>query len=352
MLLPRHPASLVEGAAALLFLATGCRGAECKGASSLPPVGSLPVAPSPPEAAGLASVPATAMAAEEAQGPLPTNESAEARGPETLAPDVQRVILVDETPHYAVHWRLQETAPDPAHGHAKLHGRHGRPYHPAPGIIVDVVEAHGGAHGTDVQRIARSAGYWPFRRCYEEGLRRDQRLAGKVSLDMRVAPTGSVERSTPTGATLRDDSVVACVAREARGLSFAPSESPTDAAVDVTLATGDEPVPVARPVPNAERLREVLRTSQPAVEQCYASELTRHPDAGGHMELRFRVGPEGEILEVAEDGDPRFGDMEVTRCVLGVYRASQFPGLDHAIRERTFVYGLHFESRPELAHQP
>jgi hypothetical protein len=291
------------------------------------------------------------MAAEEAQGPLPTDESAEARGAEALPPDVQRVILVDEMPHYAVRWRLQE-ASDPAHAHAKLHGRHGRPYHPAPGIIVDVVEAHGGAHSTDLQRVARSAGYWPFRRCYEEGLRRDQRLAGKVSLDMRVASTGSVERSMPKGATLRDDSVIACVAREARGLSFAPSESPTDAAMDVTLATGDEPVPVARPVPSAERLREVLRTSWPAVEQCYASELTRHPDAGGHMELRFRVGSEGEILEVAEDGDPRFGDMEVTRCVLGVYRTSQFPGLDHAIHERTFVYGLHFESRPEVAHRP
>ena len=128
--------------------------------------------------------------------------------------------------------------------------------------------------------------------------------------------------------------------------------SPTDAAVDVTLATGDEPVPVARPVPNADRLREVLRTSWPAVEKCYASELTRHPDAGGHMELRFRVGLEGEILEVAEDGDARFGDVEVTRCVLGVYRTARFTALDHAIHERDFVYGLHFESKADPAHQP
>jgi len=258
--------------------------------------------------------------------------------------------LVDETPHYAVHWRPQES-PDAQHAHTKKRGRHGRPFHPAPGVIVDVVDARGGAPAAKLQRVARDAGYWPFRRCYEEGLRRDQQLAGKVSLDVRVAAAGSVERSTPTGTTLRDDSVVACVAREARSFSLPPSESLTDAAVDVTLSPGDEPVPVARPVPNADRLREALRASWPAIEQCYASELTSHPDAGGHMELHFRVTSGGEIVEVAEEGDRRFGDVQVSRCVLGVYRTTRLPALENATRERDFVYGLHFESVPDPAVQ-
>ena len=42
----------------------------------------------------------------------------------------------------------------------------------------------------------------------------------------------------------------------------------------------------------------------------------------------------------------RFGDADVTRCVLGVYRGARLPNLARAPRERQFVYAIHFESRP------
>lgn len=65
------------------------------------------------------------------------------------------------------------------------------------------------------------------------------------------------------------------------------------------------------------------------------------------MELRFRLGPSGEVAEVAE-GDTRFGDPDVTRCVLGVYRTTGFPALHGAPRDGTFVYAVHFEPRSNV----
>src|SRR5579872_1334399 len=93
--------------------------------------------------------------------------------------------------------------------------RPGHAYHPDPRIVIDVLEATGGAEQPSLQHTARDAGYWPFRRCYEEGLRLDQGLSGKVSLVLSLSATGRVEQSAVTAATLSDRIVVACVAREA-----------------------------------------------------------------------------------------------------------------------------------------
>ena len=60
------------------------------------------------------------------------------------------------------------------------------------------------------------------------------------------------------------------------------------------------------------------------------------------MELHFHVRSGGEISEVAEN-EPRFGDVEVTRCVLGVYRTAKLPSIAH---DTSFVYALHLEARP------
>jgi hypothetical protein len=62
------------------------------------------------------------------------------------------------------------------------------------------------------------------------------------------------------------------------------------------------------------------------------------------MELRFHAKPSGEITEVSED-EPRFGDVDVTRCVLGVYRTAKLPHV-HGSHAASFVYDLHFEASP------
>jgi hypothetical protein len=259
-----------------------------------------------------------------------------------------RVLLVDEGPYKATHTRARELPEHEheSHGRHAKKGRHGRPFHPAPGIVVDVTSAQG-ASAADLQKAARNIGYWPFRHCYEEGLQRNQQLGGAISFELgRQSGEGATQM---TESTLHDESVTQCVLREARHLqlSWGDGTAETTADVKVTLATGDEPVPTPHAVPHADELREALHASWPAVQQCYASELAKHPDTGGRMELRFRARSSGEILEVTED-EPRFGDVEVTRCVLGVYRTAKLPHL-HGSHAGTFVYALHLESAPAAA---
>jgi len=328
--------------ATVLLTPNACAAAPPKEAqASVPPIAAIPVAPAstPTPTSTATPTPSLLVVASDSSVLRPG-------APEAMpapAPSAH-VVLVDERPFRASSSRAREE-PEHARGHSRKRGRHGRPYHPAPGIVVDVVDAQGGAGAAEVQRVARSSGYWPFRRCYEEGLRRDQRLSGKVSLELAMAASGAVDSATVTSSTLHDESVVLCVAREGRHLVLASSESLATAKIDVTLSTGDEPVPAPHAAPHAEQLREALQASWPAVRQCYASELAKRPDVGGRMELRFTVKANGEIVEVAE-GDTRFGDVDVTRCVLGVYRTAKLAAIRHGAHETTFAYAVHFEARP------
>jgi hypothetical protein len=332
--------------------AAGAAEASAPAATGLPAAG--------PSTGGVAAGSAPSATPEPGQAPATTATPA---GPDDAPPATSaaiapapsptpRVMLADELPYSPAHLRARDAKLEHHHGReASRDGRESgkRPYHPAPGIVVDVVDAQGGATAAAVQRTARNLGYWPFRQCYEEGLRREQHLAGKVSLELVVSPSGAVDRSVVTATTMRDEIVAACVAREAQRLALPSGESPTTARVDVSLAVGDEPVATGRPVPNAEPIRQSLRGSWSAARRCYASKLASHPGLGGRMELHFHVR-HGEIVDVDElagagESGGHFGDADVTRCVLGVYRTARLP-TSHGSRERSFVYALHFESAP------
>ena len=321
------------------------------GGPAIPTVASIPVAPLAAGPPGRPPAPAVVPdVGPPAQMPPATDSPPP---PETMTapvvpapPPKPLVVLVDELPYRWAHLVSKEPA-DHTHASLAKRGRSARGgYHAAPGIDIEATDSVGGIAAGDIQRAARAAGYWPIRRCYEEGLRRDQGLRGRVSLELAIAAAGAVERVAVASTTLADESVALCIGREASHLFFSPAESPTKANVDVSLSAGDEPVTVPRPVLHADELREALRGSWPAVEQCYASELSKHPGAGGRIELRFRVRSNGEIVEVAEDGEPRFADLDVTRCVLGVYRTARLPASRVcSTRETTFGYAMHLESR-------
>jgi hypothetical protein len=279
---------------------------------------------------------AAVAAAARADGPQPI--------PAALAL-VPRVVLVDEGPFRGARPHVRDV-PDPARAAAKRRREVPRPYHPAPGIVVDVTKADGALDAAALQRAARNLGYWPIRRCYEEGLRRSQQLSGNVLVAMTVGANGAVDRATVPSATVEDESVVLCVAREVQHLSFAASSSETSALLSVSLFRGDEPVPLPYGVPHSGELREALRGYWPQVESCYRRGLAKHPDVGGPMDLHFRVAGNGEILEVTEhEGSARFADDEVTRCVVRAYTGAtlRIAG-GGAARESSFEYSLHFES--------
>jgi hypothetical protein len=347
------PGEIVKNGWALAWVSTlvGCAAAGRRDLAPVPPVTDIPVAPAGAVAPGavcepLAPLPAPPAATDtDAASPssAPSEEAAGAASADSPSPPPGALVSIVDEPPARFHVDTN-AAPSPEHRHAKRHGHRHRPYHPAPGIIVDVVEAQGGTSAAGMQRIARNSGYWPFRHCYEEGLRRDQRLTGKVPLEVLVGSSGTVERVTVAAPTLGDASVVTCVAREALHLPLVAAAAPAKAKMIVTLALGDEPVALAPPVPGAEEIRTTLHESWPAIEQCYADELSKHPDAGGRMELRFRVAPTGEVVDVSE-GVPAFDDADLTRCVISVYGRAQLPA---APREGTFVYALHFEPRASV----
>jgi hypothetical protein len=322
-------------------------------APQIPTVASIPVAPMAEGSAPALTRSAVAPSPEADRAESPARERVlpEPVPPASPAADVPPapppkpvVVLVDELPYRWSHLYAKESSEHP-HSLRTKRGRGGRTYHPAPGIVVEATDEKDGASGTGLQRVARSAGYWPFRRCYEEGLRRDQGLAGRVSLDVSVASSGAVERTDVVSATLRDESVALCIGREATHLAFSPGESPTKAKVDVSLSTGDEPVVTPRPVLHADELREALHASWPAVEQCYAVALAKDPEAGGRLEMRFRARSSGEVVEVAEEGETRFANVDVARCVLGVYRTTRLPAARVcSARETSFGYAIHLEA--------
>jgi hypothetical protein len=262
-------------------------------------------------------------------------------------PVAKGTLLVDDPPSHVSQGKAVMTRPP----RVKARQRPGRPYHPDPRIVIDVLEGRGAA-SADLQRTARDAGYWPFRRCYEDGLRRDQELSGKVSLALSISASGHVERSSVTSSSLRDKTVMACLAREARMISFSSADSEALAAADISLAVGDEPVAVTLPVAGAEALRRALRVVWPAAQECYSLALARDAQVGGRLELFFRVDLQGQVAEVSE-GSPHLADSDLRRCVLDTYRGARL-GLGDATHERRFVYSLHFETdlTPSAPEQP
>ena len=259
-------------------------------------------------------------------------------------PAATGTLLVDDPPSHVSQGKAVMTRPP----RVKARRRPGRPYHPDPRIVIDVLEGRGIA-SADLQRTARDSGYWPFRRCYEDGLRRDQEHLGRVSLALSISASGQVERSSVTASTLRDRTVMACLAREARLISFSPADSEALAAASVSLAAGDEPVAVALPVAGADALRRSLRVAWPAVQQCYSQALARNAQVGGSLELLFRVDLQGEVAEVSE-GSMHLADSDLRRCVLDTYRGARL-GLGDATHERRFAYSLHFETDPTPSAQ-
>jgi hypothetical protein len=258
-----------------------------------------------------------------------------------------RVVLADEPPYLP--GTQGAWVPHREQYHRPPQGSSHRPYHPAPGIVVDVLDTTG-AVLAGFQRTARNLGYWPFRHCYEEGLRRNQALTGTVSLDLLVTPNGSGRRTEIASSSVKDDVVTGCVAREAHHLALDPVDAPVAARLRVLLALGDEPVQGPIPIPGAGDLRTVLEASWPAATACFEASLARHPDGGGRVELRFELEDDGSLVRVAE-ASPRYPDGETGECVAEAYRKSPL-SVPRAVPGKAFIYALHFEPRAGVLPVP
>jgi hypothetical protein len=74
-----------------------------------------------------------------------------------------------------------------------------------------------------IQSIVRQ-NFGRFRLCYENGLRENPALEGRVAVRFLIGVDGGVAAASDAGSAMPDPAVVACVTRAFRGLSF-PSPS-------------------------------------------------------------------------------------------------------------------------------
>jgi hypothetical protein len=74
-----------------------------------------------------------------------------------------------------------------------------------------------------IQRIIRSQ-YGKFRACYEDGLRRDPNLQGKVSVRFVIGVDGTVTNVINGGSDLPDPLVIQCIIRAYKDFCFPQPE--------------------------------------------------------------------------------------------------------------------------------
>jgi hypothetical protein len=74
-----------------------------------------------------------------------------------------------------------------------------------------------------IQRIVRQ-NFGRFRLCYENGLRSDENLQGRVTIAFTIGPDGSVSSAADGGSDLPNQCVISCIARGFRNLSFPQPE--------------------------------------------------------------------------------------------------------------------------------
>ena len=216
-------------------------------------------------------------------------------------------------------------------------GGDNKPPHPAPRVKVDVLKITGKASEADVLRVARSKGYWPLRLCYEEGLRRDQKLHGSVKFRITIGNSGDVRQvAARPGSDLDDKKVAGCVLRAAKGITFPrPLRGTAQASLEVSLWPGDEPVYASRAVTwgnelDAQALLSALRAHDGDVKTCFAAGLSRHAGLWGRLALRLRVTPAGTFTDPTEV-ESRFPDTDVTRCVASALEGAAAPRISRDV---------------------
>ena len=81
-----------------------------------------------------------------------------------------------------------------------------------------------------IQRIVRQ-NFGRFKLCYENGLRNNPNLEGRVAVRFVISRDGAVQSADNGGSDLPDAGVVSCVARAFYGLSFPQPENEAERGV-------------------------------------------------------------------------------------------------------------------------
>jgi pSer/pThr/pTyr-binding forkhead associated (FHA) protein len=105
-------------------------------------------------------------------------------------------------------------------GHGRLGGAHKTS---APSLRQGATQVNGRLPAEVIQRIVRQ-NFGRFRLCYENGLRTNPNLSGRVSVKFVIDRSGSVSTASDGGSEIPDQGVVSCVVRGFGNLSFPQPE--------------------------------------------------------------------------------------------------------------------------------
>jgi hypothetical protein len=216
-------------------------------------------------------------------------------------------------------WALGGSS-DPSHP-ANLPG-----YHPGTRVVIDVSLLSRAPKGTTARllRVARSAGYWPMRSCFEAA----QRLAPKTERRARVRLTlgayGKVLGARSMGKASERD-YARCVLERAKALDFSPGPGKKlDIELSVKEWPGHAPVPPRAPEPApVPRLsvvdRAALDALVPQLSGCYERGRARDAKLWGRLAFRVALDETGAVT-TAVPVETRFPDAEVTECARSALR--------------------------------
>jgi hypothetical protein len=202
----------------------------------------------------------------------------------------------------------------------------------------------------------RKYGYWPYRLCFEEGLRKDQALKGETLVRADVDANGRIVSTRLLDTKLGNASVAECLSRKTLALQVPAPGRALRVKVGIKLWPGDAPVPSIGPpdgatLENSGRIdiaavRSATSASTGDVAACYAAALERDPGLWGRIELRIDLDERGRVRKVAEH-ESRFPAREVVSCAADSLQQVAFPRpSDGPI---SVVYAIRLGRPPESA---
>jgi hypothetical protein len=244
-------------------------------------------------------------------------------------------------------------------------------FHPAPRVKVDVVVVAGALQKkarvdpeskkpdrflSQASLLARSRkyGYWPFRLCFETGLRKKATLGGKTRIRFRVNRAGRILQKRLVHTKLEDREVAQCLVDAASDIELLPALRSIDVEASIELWRGDAPLPTLveppekAPTLDHETIVPVVEASRTSFEACYRSALGRDPGLWGRVELAVQLDASGVVVSATER-DSQFPDKEAVACVIETARALEF----RPKKSRpSFVLGFRFGSAPVAIPDP
>ncbi|MEP7123641.1 MAG: AgmX/PglI C-terminal domain-containing protein [Byssovorax sp.] len=202
-------------------------------------------------------------------------------------------------------------------GHGRLGGEHKSS---APSVRMGTVSVSGRLPPEVIQRIVRQ-NFGRFRLCYENGLRSNPGLEGRVSVRFIIGTDGNVSAVSNGGSDLPDGSVVACVVRSFGGLTFpAPDGGNVAVTYPIVFAPANDSTP-----PHTQLWTRVAPSSPSAVHTDGSEQWTTQGEPA-LAKLRGAVH-EGETSRQRHDGLIR-GLLSHGRFAEALTAAKRFTELD------------------------